>query len=72
MFDQVSVWPPTACDFYVMSVFQFIYDRGIAQQVTKFNETLPIFIGGHVQDSISRAGYFHHEGIEFVVMFKSN
>ena len=52
MFDQVCVLLPNACDFYIMSVLPFIFDRMIEGQVTNVHKTSAIFIGGHAQDSI--------------------
>ena len=72
MFYQVSVWPPTVCVFYVMSVCPIISDCGIAQQVPEDDKTFPIIIGGQIQDGIAWYIDFFHDVLEFDMMLKSN
>ena len=48
----MNIWPTTICEFYKISVHLFVTDHVIAQQVPKIHKTLPIFMGGHAQDSI--------------------
>ena len=60
-------FPPSACDFYVMSDRPFVYDRVIEQQVTEFNKMFPILIGSHTQDRIEWSVDFRHCGLEFLI-----
>ena len=66
MFDQMTVWPRTVCDFFIISVPLFISDRVIAQNFPEFHKALPILIGGHVQDRIVWTVDLHHERLGFL------
>ena len=72
MLDQLCVWFPIACDFYVMSVQPFIFDRVAEQQVTKAHKTVPVMIGDHEQNSIVWNVYSRNVSLEVDAMFKSN
>ena len=72
MLDQVCVWPPIACAFYVMSVRPFIFDRVTERQTPKFHKTDPIMIGDHEQNGIVWNVYSRNVSLEVDAMFKSN
>ena len=72
IFDLVSVWPPTGYFSYVMYLFPFVSDSGIAIQVPKVDKAFQILIGGHMKYGIAWDVYFCHYGLDVFEIFKSD